>query len=369
MTKKLILVILGLSLILMSGCSDDGSDNQTPQTIQGVVIGSHYEGAWVCVDFDSNGVCDGETITVTDANGAWTLEDPKDSDLNVVAEIYVDNIKHSDYPAPPGSTLVEKPMIFVAPLQGKVDGQLIVSPISTMVRTSMQEDDLPFEAAKESVANEVGVPSNILLTNYDVENPSPDQIILLDQSWVEIENLGETMSYHHNYVKFQTNGPRFIGGSFKVEDYYIHSSQDPNHYIKVGTVVDLDWVDKQTTSLDFVLGRHSSSDVAGWWRSKVNDNRNNYNGEPGKLNFAMKGAFTVNFEPDQYDTVNCVLYDFFIAQGHSWDHNNWWIGGPRCSSQGGGEVICDCKDEEGKTIKLSFYGDPHNAETFLISDQ
>ncbi len=352
----------------MSGCSDDSSDNQTPQTIQGVVIGSHYEGAWVCVDFDSNGVCDGETITVTDANGAWTLDDPKDSELNVVAEIYVDNIKHSDYPAP-SSTPVEKPMIFIAPLQGEVDGQLIVSPISTMVHTSMQEDDLPFEVAKESVANEVGVPSNILLTNYDVENPSPDQLILLDQSSVEIDKLELKMHYHDNYVKFDINGPLFIGGSYKVEDFYIPSSQDPNHYIKIGTVVDLDWVNAYTTSLDFVLGRHGSSDVADWWNSKVKSNQNNYNYEPGKLNFAMKGTFTVNYEANQYETINCVFSDFFIAQGRTWDHNNWWIGGPGCSNKGGGKVTCDCKDEHGNPTNLSFYGDPNNATSFTISDE
>lgn len=368
MTKQLGLIILGFSLILMTGCSDDGSVNPTPQTIQGVVIGSHYEGAWVCVDFDANGVCDGETIAVTDANGAWILDDPKDSDLNVVAEIYVDNIKRSDYPAPPSSAPVENPMIFIAPLKGAVDGQLIVSPISTMVHTSMQEDELPFELAKESVANEVGVPSNILLTNYDVENPSPDQLILLDQSAAEIGRLELKMTYHDNYVKFDINGTEFIGGNYKVEDFYIPSAQDPNHWIKIGTVIDLDWVDRQTTSLDFVLGRHGSSHVADWWKSKVHDNQTNYNNEPGKLNFAMKGAFTVNYQASQWDTINCVFSDFFIAQGRTWDHNNWWIGGPGCSNQDVGSVSCECKDKDGKSIKLTFYGDPHNAEIFLITD-
>ena len=369
MTKNLGLIISALSLILMFGCSDDSSDNQTPQTIEGVVIGSRYEGAWVCVDFDSNGVCDGETITVTDANGAWTLEDPKDSTLNVVAEIYVDNIKHSNYPPPASSTLVEKPMIFVAPLQGEVEGQLIVSPISTMVHTSMKENDLPFDLAKESVANDVGVPSDVLLTNYDVENPSPDQIILMEQSVVEIDKLGETMTYHDNYVKFVTNGPKFIGGNYTVEDFYIPSSQDPNHYIQIGTVVDLDWVDIQTTSLDFVLGRHGSSDVADWWNSKVKSNQSNYNSEPGDLNFAMKGTFVVNYEPDQWETINCSFSDFLIAQGHTWDHNNWWIGGPGCRNIAGGAVTCECTDENGRSTSLSFYGDPEHATEFLISDQ
>ena len=74
MTKKLRLTILGLSLILLSGCSDDSSDNQTSQTIQGVVIGSHYEGVWVCVDLNSNSRCDEETITVSHSNGKCSLK-------------------------------------------------------------------------------------------------------------------------------------------------------------------------------------------------------------------------------------------------------------------------------------------------------
>jgi hypothetical protein len=158
-------------------------------------------------------------------------------------------------------------MIFVAPLQGESDGQLIVSPISTMVHASMQEDELPFELAKESVANELGVPGNVLLTNY-----------------------------------------------------------------------------------------------------KVRDNQTNYDNEPGKLNFALKGTFTVNYVASQWETVDCVFSDFFIAQGHTWDHNNWWIGGPGCSSQGGGAVTCDCKNKDGTPNKLTFYGDSSNARIFLIAD-
>jgi hypothetical protein len=370
MIRKLGSVIIALAVMLLSGCGDDSSDNQTPQTIQGVVIGSHYEGAWVCVDFDSNGVCDGETITVTDANGAWTLDDPGDSELNVVAEIYVDNIKHSDYPSPPSSTLVENPMVFVAPLKGEEDNQLIVSPISTMVHKSMQEFDLPFEAAKESVAKEVGVSSNILLTNYNVKNPSPDQLILLERSAVEIEKLGVTMTYHDNYVKFDINGPLFIDGSYKVEDFYIPSAQDPHHWIKIGTVVDLDWVNKYTTSLDFVLGRHGSSSAADWWKNRVHASQNNYNKDPGKLNFALRGTFTVNYKPSQFEeNVTYVFSDFFIGQGFTGDHNNWWIGGPGCRHQYEGSVICDCKNKYGKATKISFYGDPEIARTFLISHE
>jgi len=362
MTKKLRLIILGLSLILLSGCGDDSSDNQTSQTIQGVVIGSHYEGAWVCVDSNSNGRCDEEPKTVSDANGNWTLDDPKNTALNVVAEIYVDNIKHSNYPAPPSETLVEKPMIFVAPLQGKVDNQLIVSPISTMVYESMQENDTSFEVAKESVAIELEVSSDVLLTNYDVENPSPDQATLQQHSAVEIEKLELKMTYRSNYVYFD-NYNYDKGGKYTVKDYYIPSAQDPDHHIKIGTVVKLQiGLNYGVASgwLDFVLGRSSSSAVATWWKNRISSSENNFNSEPDKLNFAMKGNFTIILDGESY-----VFSDFYIAQGHTLVCNNWWIGSRECSHTASHTITCSSTDESGYTVKFKFVGTAE-ADSFTI---
>jgi hypothetical protein len=358
MTKKSGLIILGLSVILLNCCSDDSSDNQTPQTIQGVVIGSHYEGAWVCVDSNSNGVCDDdEPRTVSDADGKWSLEDPKNRELNVVAEIYVDDIKHSNYPPPSSSTLVEKPMIFLAPLQGEVDGQIIVSPISTMVHTSMQENDILFEDAKEFVANEVGVPSDILLANYDVEDPSPDQAILQEQSAVEIEKLQVAMTYHDNYVYFLGGFFTVDSGKFVVEDYYIPSAQDPDHNIESGTEIELDMQDLSSGiggRLDFVLGRSGSTNVANWWKNRVSSDENNYNSEPDKLNFAMKGTLTLSIST----FGNTVMKDIFLAQGHNSSGNNWWIGGPNCKhwleDEDNHSVNCVGTDSDGLSIGVVF---------------
>ena len=282
--------------------------------------------------------------------GPWIIRG--DSGLNVVAEIYVDNIKHSDSPGPPSSTPVEKPMIFIAPLQGEVDGQLIVSPISTMVHTSMQEDDVSFKVAKESVANEVGVPSNVLLTNYDVENPSPDQLVLQQQSADEIEKLELSMSYHDNFVYFDVPN-RNSGGSFVVKDYYIPSAQDPDHHIQIGTVVPVDFSNSvlhfREVSLDFVLGRSGSYDAATWWRARVSANENIFNSEPEKLNFAMKGDLTLIFSGNTY-----FLKGFYIAQGHVL-HNNWWIGSKDCSYGEDFQTIhCSCTDGSGNPTEIWF---------------
>ena len=360
MKKVLGLMALGLSMILLSACGGDDNDTPpVPQTIQGAVIGSHYEGAWVCVDTNSNDRCDGEeTITVSDANGNWTLDNPNNSALNVVAEIYVDNIKHTNYPAPPSATLVEKPMIFIAPLQGEVGNQLIVSPISTMVYRSMQNNGTSFEVAKESVANELGVSSDTLLTNYNIENPSADHIALQQHSNVETEKLGLSMTYHSNYLEFDYKN-ELQGGRYTVLDFYIPSAQDPDRHIKIGTVVNLQTSDNQG-NLDFVLGRSGSSAVATWWKNRISSGENNYNSGPDKLNFAMKGAFTIILNGESY-----VFSDFFIAQGHVGLINNWWIGSKECRYIGDYDITCNSKDESGNTVKFKFSG-TNTAEVFTI---
>ena len=360
MTKKLELIIFGLSLILLSGCGDDSSDNQTSQTIQGVVIGSHYEGAWVCVDINSNGRCDEEPKTLSDANGNWTLDDPQNRALNVVAEIYVDNIKHSKYPLPPRSTLVEKPMIFVAPLQGEVDGQLIVSPISTMVYGSMQENGTSFEVAKEFVANELGVSSDVLLTNYNVENPSPDQATLQQQSAVEIEMLEVTMTYHNNYVEFQNDNIQ--AGKYVVKGYYIPSAQDPDHHVKIGTVAHMDVFNHSNAMvgvLDFVLGRKGSTAVANYWKNRVSSDENIYGVDPDKLNFAMEGDLTMTIGGKTY-----IFSDFYLAQGHFLFTNPWWIGSRECNNISEEIMTCNGKDENGNTVKIQFNN--FNSDEFLM---
>ena len=350
MKKVIGLIALGLSMILLSGC---GGDDDVQPTIQGTVIGSHYEGAWVCVDSNSNDRCDGEeTITVSDANGNWTLDNPHNIELNVVAEIYVDNIKHSNYPPPPSSTLVENPMIFIAPLQGEVDDQLIVSPISTMVHSSMQENGTSFEVAKESVANELGVSSDVLLTNYDVENPSPDQATLQQQSAVEIEQLEVTMTYHDNDITFDFEfaGQVKSDGRYTIADFYVRSSQDPDHHIFIDKVVDLQLTGDDSAKLTFVLGRKGSTDTANWWNNRVSSDECLDTAKPDKLNFAFIGYLTLNIDGKYY-----IFSNFALAQGHSFPSNYWLCGGKNCLwNNSAFGLICNSKDENGNTVKFKF---------------
>ncbi|MEA3491933.1 MAG: hypothetical protein U9R27_08550 [Campylobacterota bacterium] len=356
--KKLIgLTALGLSMILLSGC---GSDSDTPivePTLQGAVIGSYYEGARVCVDTNSNDRCDGEeSVTVSDANGNWRLDNRHNNAFQVVAEIYVDSIKHS----PSGSTLVEKPMIFIAPIRGEVDGQLIVSPISTMVYRYMQDNGTSFEVARESVAKELGVSSDTLLTNYSVENPSADHTTLQERSEIESEKLGLGMSYHDNIVEFQHDDLQ--AGRYVVKDYYIPSAQDPDHHVKIGTVANMDVYSDEDVRLGyftFRLGRKGSTNVADWWKHRVDADQNVYGYDPDKLNFAMRGDLTMTIGGKNY-----IFSDFYLAQGHFLVTNPWWIGSRECSNIKEEIVICSGKDENGNRVKIQFNN--YNPDEFLI---
>jgi len=215
----------------------------------------------------------------------------------------------------------------------------------------MQENGTSFEVAKESVSNELGVSSDTLLTNYNVENPSADHVSLQENSDDETEKLGLTMSYHDNDVIFLIDNIQ--AGKYVVKDYYIPSAQDPDHHVKIGTVAYMDvyeWNDDDAGMLTFKLGREGSTHVANWWKNRVSSNENIYNDEPGKLNFAMKGDLTVTVGGKKY-----VFSDFYIAQGHNWAGNNWWIGSRECTNTGEDEIMhCNATDESGKRVIFEF---------------
>ena len=78
-------VCAALGAALLSAC---GGSDDAPVTTRGVVVGSYFQGAKVCLDSNVNGVCDSsEAATTSDANGGYTLSG---SGSPVVAEIGTD---------------------------------------------------------------------------------------------------------------------------------------------------------------------------------------------------------------------------------------------------------------------------------------
>lgn len=69
-----LLPLTALVAASMSACGGSDSNSSASASTSGVVTGSYFEHAKVCIDTNSNGKCDaGETSTYTDANGAYTL--------------------------------------------------------------------------------------------------------------------------------------------------------------------------------------------------------------------------------------------------------------------------------------------------------
>lgn len=69
-----LLPLTALVAASMSACGGSDSNSSASASTSGVVTGSYFEHAKVCIDANNNGKCDsGEASTYTDANGAYSL--------------------------------------------------------------------------------------------------------------------------------------------------------------------------------------------------------------------------------------------------------------------------------------------------------
>ncbi|KAF1022161.1 MAG: hypothetical protein GAK30_01306 [Paracidovorax wautersii] len=158
-----------LATALLAGCggSDDntaasGGQDSAGTTVTGVVVGSYFANARVCLDSNGNGRCDGgEPSTRTDDNGRFTLTG---SAAGVVAEIGTDATELD--PATGQRTAVSAPLVLRAPSQATG----VVSLHSTSVVAAMQLQGLSFEAARAAVALAVDVPDASVLADFNRES-------------------------------------------------------------------------------------------------------------------------------------------------------------------------------------------------------
>ncbi|WP_286657786.1 histidine-type phosphatase [Variovorax fucosicus] len=137
-------------------------DNTTSPSISGVVVGSYFVNAKVCLDINSNGRCDtGEPSTRSDKQGGFRLAG---SGAGIVAEIGTDATELD--PSIPSSKPVTSPLVLRAPKEapGVVDFQ------STAVVAEMEANGLDFQAATGKVAISVGVIAAKLLGDINTES-------------------------------------------------------------------------------------------------------------------------------------------------------------------------------------------------------
>ncbi|MGN6651298.1 acid phosphatase [Trinickia sp.] len=190
------LPLAALAAACMSACH--GSDSNSVSTgTSGVVTGSYFEHAKVCIDANNNGKCDaGEASTYTDANGAYTL-----SGTGAIAvEIGTDAFRND--PATGAHTAITRPLVFRAP----AGANAIVSAISTELTALMESNGGDLNAAKAALAARVGVTADKLLEDHNKETDANIKAALQAEIDETIDLIADTVADGGDIKKALGNG-------------------------------------------------------------------------------------------------------------------------------------------------------------------
>ncbi len=150
-------------LSALSACGGGSSD--TSVSTSGVVTGSYFRHAKVCIDTNANGVCDsGEISAYTDDNGAYTLKAniAAGSKVGLIAEIGTDATRFD--PTTNTATPVTSRLLFLAPA-----GTTVLSAISTELVAMMSQNGGDKAAAASALATRLGVSADKLLEDHNKE--------------------------------------------------------------------------------------------------------------------------------------------------------------------------------------------------------
>jgi len=154
-------------------------------TTTGVVTGSYYRNAKVCIDANDNGRCDsGETSTMTDGNGAFTLSGKG----ALVAEIGT-STKRFD-PATGTETAVTQPLVFRAP----ANANGVLSAITTELMALMDDNGGNLAAARSALAARLGVTEDQLLSDHNKLSDPAIKALLQNEIDQSIERIAEAVA-------------------------------------------------------------------------------------------------------------------------------------------------------------------------------
>ena len=154
-------LVVALSSTLLHGCFslDFGDDDDDPITtppeettsFSGKVADGYLTGAKVCLDLNSNKICDpGEPSTISTAGGEFSLDDVTAAQLAsapLLVEIIVGETVDEDKP----NTPIEKKYTLTAPA-----GYEFISPLTTMVQSEIEENNVSPEEAAGTVQAKLG---------------------------------------------------------------------------------------------------------------------------------------------------------------------------------------------------------------------
>ncbi|WP_454766618.1 acid phosphatase [Cupriavidus campinensis] len=158
--------LAALAAACLSACG--GSDSAPAATTSGVVTGSYFEHAKVCIDANNNAACDSsETAAYTDANGAFTL-----TGLGaVVAEIGTDAFRND---GAGGHAAVTRKLVFRAP--ASANG--VISAISTELAALMDANGGNLDNARNQLATRLGIAADKVLADHNKETDSKTRAAL-----------------------------------------------------------------------------------------------------------------------------------------------------------------------------------------------
>lgn len=154
-------LVVAISSTLLHGClnfdfgdDDDDSTSNPPEattSFSGKVADGYLTGAKVCLDLNSNKVCDpNEPSTISEAGGEFSLAGVTQAQLDsapLLVEIIVGETIDEDKPGIP----IEKKYTLTAPA-----GYEFISPLTTMVQNEIEENDLSPEEAEGAIQAKLG---------------------------------------------------------------------------------------------------------------------------------------------------------------------------------------------------------------------
>lgn len=172
-----------------SGFSLPLTGSGSAPSTSGVVTGSYYRNAKVCIDANSNGRCDnGEASGTTDDNGGFKLS----GQGAVVAEIGTSARRYD--PATGSETPVTQPLVFRAP--AAANG--VVSAISTELAALMEDNGGDLATARTALAKRLGVTEAQLLADHNKLDDAAVKAALQTEIEQAIERIADAIAEAHD---------------------------------------------------------------------------------------------------------------------------------------------------------------------------
>ncbi len=174
----------------------EGNDGGTPTPVtNGVVTGSYFQNATVCLDANNNGVCDSnEVSTKTDTSGAFKL-------VGTGALVAVIDTSATRYdPDTKASTPVSSKLVFRAP-----SGASVVSALTTEVVALAATNGGDVSAAQTTLANRLGVTAAQVMEDHNKELDANVKAILKAESDQGITRIATAVAAGGDVSKALTN--------------------------------------------------------------------------------------------------------------------------------------------------------------------